>query len=262
MSKMSPNTRRIGKAGTPEPVVPPPDARFFSFAEERWLPELPAPAAALREPDGLLAAGGALDTPTLLAAYARGIFPWYSRGQPILWWSPDPRTVFLPASFHVSRSLARTLRRGEFELTLDRDFVGVMRACGPERRGESSTWITPAMLQAYTRLHAEGHAHSVECWRAGELVGGVYGVAIGQVFFGESMFSRATDASKVALATLCHALRGWGYELVDCQMASAHLSSLGAVSLPRPQFCELLAALIPESPSATAWLTLAESPTR
>ena len=238
------------------------DARFFCFADERWSPELPAPTRALRDPDGLLAAGGTLDTATLLAAYARGIFPWYSQGQPLLWWSPDPRAVFYPASFHVSRSLARTLRRGGFELSVDRDFAGVMRACGPERRGESSTWITPTMLRAYTRLHAEGHAHSVECWRAGELVGGVYGVAIGRVFFGESMFSRATDASKLALATLCRALSGWGYALFDCQMASAHLSSLGAVSLSRTRFCEMLAALIPQHPSATAWLTLAENPTR
>ena len=243
-------------------MVPSADASFFSFSDERWLPQLPSPARALRDPDGLLAAGGALDTPTLLAAYARGIFPWYSQGQPILWWSPDPRAVFYPERFHVSRSLARTLRRGEFELSLDRDFVGVMRACGPERRGESSSWITPAMLQAYTRLHVEGHAHSIECWRAGELVGGVYGVAIGRVFFGESMFSRATDASKVALATLCHALCGWGYELFDCQMASAHLSSLGAQSLSRPRFCEMLDALIPAPPLATAWLALAENPTR
>ena len=239
----------------------PANARFFWFADEQWRDALPPPEYALAEPDGLLAAGGELDTPTLLAAYREGVFPWYSRGQPILWWSPDPRTVFFPAAFHVSRSLARTLRRGVFEVSIDRDFTGVMRACGPERRGESSTWITPAMLRAYTRLHAQGHAHSIECWRDGQLVGGVYGVAIGRVFFGESMFSRATDASKVALAVLCRALDGWGYGLLDCQMASAHLSSLGAVAMPRADFRRLLAALIPQPPLATAWLALAESPT-
>lgn len=241
--------------------MPPANQGFYCFADGRWQATLPPAGRALQEPDGLLAAGGELDTPTLLAAYRAGIFPWYSDGQPVLWWSPDPRTVFFPARFHVSRSLARTLRRRSFEVSLDRDFAGVMRACGPERRGETATWITPAMLGAYTRLHAQGHAHSVECWRDGEMVGGVYGVAIGRVFFGESMFSRVTDASKVALALLCRALERWGYGLFDCQMASPHLESLGAVSLPRAHFRSLLDDLIPQPPLPAAWLALAENST-
>ena len=226
---------------------------FYCFADDRRHATLPAPTRALREPDGLLAAGGSLDETTLLHAYRHGIFPWYSPGQPILWWSPDPRTVFWPAQFHVSRSLARTLRRDRFQFTIDRDFAAVIRACGPAREGESGTWITGDMLLAYTRLHRAGHAHSVECWRGEALVGGVYGVAIGRCFFGESMFSRATDASKATLAVLCNWLVDWGYEMFDCQMESAHLRSLGAVPLPRATFLARLAALVDQPPVAHAW---------
>ena len=231
-------------------------ARFFWFDDEAWHLGLPAPTLALREPNGLLAAGGDLEVDTLLHAYRSGIFPWYSPGQPILWWSPDPRTVFRPAEFHVSRSLARTLRRERFEVRLDTDFVGVLEACGPHRPQGGDTWITPAMLLAYTRLYEAGHAHSIECWQDGELVGGVYGVALGRCFFGESMFSRTTDASKVALAWLCRKLVEWEINVFDCQMESAHLTSLGAVTLPRQEFLALLARHAEVAPALGAWQCL------
>ncbi|MSQ69069.1 MAG: leucyl/phenylalanyl-tRNA--protein transferase [Gammaproteobacteria bacterium] len=226
---------------------------FFCFRDETYRAGLPPAELALTEPNGLLAAGGSLRPGTLLDGYRQGIFPWYARGQPLLWWAPNPRTVFWPGQFHVSRSLARTLRRGEFTVSFDRDFSGVMHACGPQRTPPGETWITPAMLHAYTALHALGHAHSVECWRAGELVGGVYGVAVGQVFFGESMFSRISNASKVALAVLCRQLVVWNYALMDCQMDSAHLTSLGAQEISRPHFTELLARLCVAPPARGAW---------
>lgn len=226
---------------------------FFCFSDETYRTALPGAELALSEPNGLLAAGGSLRPNTLLGAYQHGIFPWYSRGQPLLWWAPNPRTVFWPAQFHVSRSLARTLARGEFSVSFDRDFAAVIHACGPARTPPGDTWITPAMLRAYTALHALGHAHSVECWRAGELVGGVYGVAVGQVFFGESMFSRMSNASKVALAVLCRQLVEWGYALMDCQMESAHLSSLGAQEISRPDFTRLLTTLCHTPPAGDAW---------
>ncbi len=238
--------------------MPKAERRFYCFADEAYSEAMPPPARALSEPDGLLAAGGDLEPGTLLEAYRQGIFPWYSSHQPVLWWAPDPRTVFWPARFHVSRSLARTLRRRVFEVTVDGDFAGVLHACGPARTGEAETWITPAMVRAYTRLHLAGYAHSVECWRNGELVGGVYGVALGRVFFGESMFSRATDASKVALAWLCRSLVHWGYALFDCQMASGHLASLGAGQLPRAQFVALLEEHALQAPAADAWQELVE----
>lgn len=228
-------------------------ASFFWFHDEAWHPVLPPAEFALREPDGLLAAGGDLAVETLLGAYRRGIFPWYSKGQPILWWSPDPRTVFWPARFHVSRSLARTQRRERFELRLDTQFEAVVAACGPGRPRGGDTWITPAMQLAYTRLHEAGYAHSVECWRDGQLVGGVYGVALGRCFFGESMFSRATDASKVALAWLCRKLVEWEVNVFDCQMESPHLASLGACQIPRSEFLALLDSATDESPAAGAW---------
>ena len=229
-------------------------APFFWFDDEAWHAGLPPAARALRDPNGLLAAGGDLSVATLLGAYRQGVFPWYSAGQPILWWSPDPRTVLWPAHFHLSRSLARTLRRGRFELSIDRQFSEVVEACGPARPGGGETWITPAMRLAYTRLHEAGHAHSVECWQDGKLVGGVYGVALGRCFFGESMFSRVTDASKVALAWLCRKLVEWEINVFDCQMESAHLTSLGAVSLPRQDFLALLENNASQSPAPAAWL--------
>ncbi|MDX9874875.1 MAG: leucyl/phenylalanyl-tRNA--protein transferase [Spongiibacteraceae bacterium] len=196
----------------------------------------PAAEEALAEPNGLLAWGGDLRPPRLLAAYRHGIFPWFEEGQPILWWSPDPRAVLTPRQLHISRSLRRTLRRGRFQITFDRAFTAVMRGCA----GRAETWIGPAMVDAYMTLHELGHAHSVECWRDGELVGGLYGVALGRAFFGESMFSRATDASKVALVHLCGQLEEWGFAMIDCQVSNPHTLSLGARELPRQQFLQRL----------------------
>lgn len=202
---------------------------------------LPPTRMALVEPNGLLAIGGALTPAWLMHAYQRGVFPWYSDGQPILWWTPDPRTVLFPAEFHLSRRLARTLRSGRFETRLDTAFEAVVAGCAAPRRGESGTWITPAMHESYVELHRLGFAHSIECWRKGRLVGGLYGVALGGVFFGESMFHVERDASKVAIARLVEECRARGIELIDCQMATAHLGSLGARPLPRHEFEELLA---------------------
>ena len=191
---------------------------------------------ALRDPDGLLAAGGDLSCERLVYAYSRGIFPWYSPGQPVLWWSPDPREVLIPQEFHVSRSLARALRTRGFEYQVDRDFEAVISACAAPRSSSPGTWITDEMHAAYLELHRRGIAHSGEIWRAGRLVGGVYGVRLGRVFFGESMFSRERDASKAALAGLVRQCLHDGTELIDCQLPSEHLRSLGSRPLPRSQF--------------------------
>lgn len=191
---------------------------------------------ALREPPGLLAAGGDLSCERLVAAYRRGIFPWYSPGQPVLWWSPDPREVLIPEEFHVSRSLARALRTRGFEYHVDRDFEGVIAACAAPRRASPGTWITAGMREAYSRLHQRGIAHSSEIWRAGRLVGGVYGVQLQRVYFGESMFSLEPDASKAALAGLVRQCLANGTVLIDCQLPSAHLRSLGSRPLPRAEF--------------------------
>jgi leucyl/phenylalanyl-tRNA--protein transferase len=200
----------------------------------------PPPASALGEPNGLLAFGGDLRPERLLAAYQLGIFPWYQDDQPILWWSPDPRAVLFPQQIHISRSLRRRLRRGDFEVSMDRSFAGVMRGCAAHSSQRPGTWITAAMQRAYNRLHELGYAHSVEVWLRGELVGGVYGVALGRVFFGESMFSRATDASKTALVYLCGQLQQWGFAVIDCQVSSDHLRSLGASEVSRAEFQQLL----------------------
>lgn len=202
-----------------------------------WFPPL---ERALDEPSGLLAAGGDLSVARLLAAYRRGIFPWYSPGQPVLWWSPDPRAVLFPEEFHCTRSLAKTLRNGGFVSAIDQDFHGVIEACAAPRPQSVGTWITPEMLAAYVELHRRGYAHSVETWRDGELVGGLYGVRLGGVFFGESMFSRERDASKVALARLVEACVAGGIVIIDCQMASTHLESLGSRRIPRARFQGLL----------------------
>ena len=191
---------------------------------------------AMIQPNGLLAVGGDLSPARLLHAYQRGIFPWFSEGQPILWWAPDPRAVLFPGALRISRSLKKTLRREVFEVSFDRDFAQVIKACAAPRGHQNDTWITNQMIAAYCELHTRGFAHSVECWKDGELAGGLYGVAIGKVFFGESMFSRVSDASKVALAALCRS----GYELIDCQLPSDHLKRMGAIDLPRRQFMRLL----------------------
>jgi leucyl/phenylalanyl-tRNA--protein transferase len=214
-----------------------------------WFPPL---ERALDEPAGLLAAGGDLSTPRLLAAYRRGIFPWYSPGQPVLWWSPDPRAVLFPDEFHCTRSLAKTLRNGGFDSAIDRDFRGVIEACAAPRPQSVGTWITAEMLAAYVELHRRGYAHSVETWRGGELVGGLYGVRLGGVFFGESMFSRERDASKVALARLVEACVGDGIMIIDCQMASAHLESLGSRRIPRARFQAMLREQVSLAPLGLA----------
>ncbi len=201
---------------------------------------MPPASAALDEPNGLLAAGGSLEPAWLLAAYARGIFPWYEAGQPILWWSPNPRAVLEPGDLHVSRSLRRRLRRGTFRVTADRAFDAVVAGCAEPRGYTDSTWITADMARAYARLHRLGYAHSFEAWSDDALVGGLYGVALGRVFFGESMFMRRSDASKVAFVHAVRFLAARGFELIDCQIATEHLSRFGAVSMPRDEFVELV----------------------
>ena len=189
----------------------------------------------------MLAAGADLGCDTLLRAYANGIFPWFSEGDPILWWSPDPRLVLRPDQFHCQRSLARRLRRNDFQFSIDAAFAEVIERCADTpRHGESGTWIVPAMAEAYIRLHQQGHAHSIEVWQQGRLVGGLYGVCLGSTFFGESMFSLVSDASKAALALLCGVSPALGIEQIDCQVETAHLRSLGASNISRDAFIENL----------------------
>lgn len=200
----------------------------------------PDPSFALEEPNGLLAVGGDLSPARLLNAYRQGIFPWYSNGQPILWWSPDPRAVLFPDSFKISRSLRKTLRKRLFRITLDTAFDAVIDACSEPRGKNDGTWITGEMRQAYIQLHRIGFAHSVECWEGDELIGGLYGISMGKVFFGESMFSRRTDASKIGFAHLIEQLKDWEFGLIDCQVHSGHLASLGAEDITRDEFLGLL----------------------
>ena len=206
-------------------------------------------------PDGLLAVGADLRTERLLEAYRHGIFPWYSEGQPILWWSPDPRTVLFPRDLHVSRSLKRSLRPGHFTVTFDSCFETVVRQCaGPRPQyPEGGTWITPAMIEAYTALFGEGYAHSVETWQGGQLVGGLYGVAIGRAFFAESMFTKVDDASKVALVCLVRRLHTWNFEIIDCQQSSPHVLRLGARDIPRPLYIEHLRTAVTQPGRPGRW---------
>ncbi|NMG71266.1 leucyl/phenylalanyl-tRNA--protein transferase [Parazoarcus communis] len=223
-----------------------------------WLVELddfPAVERALREPDGLLAAGGELTPSWLLAAYHQGVFPWFSEGEPILWWSPDPRLVLRPQNVRIRRSLAKVLRRGHFEVRLDSAFDQVIRACAEPREPGGGTWISPAIQAAYCRMHELGYAHSVECWRDGKLVGGLYGIALGKVFFGESMFSRESDASKVALAYLARLLERYEFAMIDCQMTTPHLLSMGASEIPRTEFTAALRAWTRHEGLPGAWTT-------
>jgi leucyl/phenylalanyl-tRNA---protein transferase len=206
--------------------------------DREWFPPL---EQALDEPEGLLAAGGDLSPRRLLAAYRRGIFPWYSAGQPVLWWSPNPREVLAPTEFRCSRSLSKTLRNRGFEVTFDRDFAGVVAACAKRREHSAGTWITPEMHAAYCELHLSGRAHSVEVRLNGGLVGGLYGVLMGGVFFGESMFSAERDASKVALARLVEQGIVAKLQLIDCQLPTAHLRSLGSKPMSRSEFSALVA---------------------
>lgn len=208
---------------------------------------------ALREPNGLLAAGGDLTPERLLNAYRHGIFPWCSAGDPILWWSPDPRMVLFPEEFKVSHSLNKTLRRGKYEVRVDSQFEQIMRACASPRDEQNGTWIQEDMIEAYVRLHQMGHAHSIETWMENELVGGLYGVSIGRMFYGESMFSRKTDASKIALGHLTAQLKRWNFGMIDCQMNTPHLASLGAREIPREQFLNRLQELIRYPDIALPW---------
>jgi leucyl/phenylalanyl-tRNA---protein transferase len=209
-----------------------------------WLPPepvFPPVELALTEPNGLLAAGGDLSPERILTAYRNGIFPWFSAGEPILWWSPDPRMVLFPAELKISRSLAKVLRNKPYDVTLDTAFMEVIGACaGTPREGQNGTWITAEMQAAYGKLHELGYAHSVEVWMDDQLVGGLYGMALGGAFYGESMFSWRTDASKIALAHLCEHLQRRGFGIIDCQMETTHLASLGARPIPRSEFVALL----------------------
>jgi leucyl/phenylalanyl-tRNA--protein transferase len=212
-----------------------------------WLTgDAPFPPAerALHSPNGLLAAGGDLTAPRLLEAYRHGIFPWFSPGEPILWWSPDPRMVLMPDEFRISRSFAKVLRNSTCEVRCDTAFEEVMRGCAAPRDGHCGTWISEEMIAAYCALHGLGYAHSVETWMDGRLVGGLYGIAIGRMFYGESMFSHASNASKIALAHLARQLERWEFGMIDCQMNTGHLASLGAREIPRGEFLARLRELI------------------
>jgi leucyl/phenylalanyl-tRNA--protein transferase len=224
----------------------------------------PPVQSALRDPNGLLAAGGDLSSERLLDAYRRGIFPWFSEGDPILWWSPDPRMVLFPEELRISRSLSKTLRNRRYEVRFDSAFDDVIAGCAAPRGREAGTWITGEMISAYRGLHAQGWAHSSETWVDGALAGGLYGVAVGQVFFGESMFSRSTDASKIALVALVAHLKSADFRLVDCQMRTRHLESLGAREIPRRRFSRLLEELIhyPRSPGSWSGASFVHEPCR
>ncbi len=214
------------------PVWLDPDDKQFQF---------PHPDNALTDPDGLLAAGGDLSPERIVSAYLQGIFPWYSDGQPILWWSPDPRAVLFPDKLHVSRSLKKLIRQKKYTTTIDQAFEQVIAHCAQTpRNAQDGTWITSEMQQAYSKLHKLGVAHSAECWLDGQLVGGLYGLALGKVFFGESMFSHRSNASKLAFVHLLDELTNSGYALVDCQVTTEHLLSLGAEEIPRSQFLKLV----------------------
>jgi leucyl/phenylalanyl-tRNA--protein transferase len=222
----------------------------------RWLRSdepFPPVQSALAEPNGLLAAGGNLDPDRLITAYRHGIFPWFGENQPVLWWSPDPRMALAPAALRVTRSLAKTLRNKHYEMRADSAFRAVMHACAEPRRDQDGTWINREMIAAYCALHERGIAHSIETWINGELVGGLYGVALGRMFFGESMFSRVTDASKIALTHLARQLERWDYGLIDCQVHTAHLASMGAREMPRYAFMRKLGELVNYPQTTGAW---------
>lgn len=228
-----------------------------SIDELPWLTPgapFPAPTEALDDPNGLLAIGGSLDPDTLLRAYRAGIFPWFSDDQPILWWSPNPRMVIRPHQLHVSRSLRKQLNRDRFHFSIDQAFAAVMLACAEPRDAVGGTWITDDMLDAYQTLHQLGHAHSLEVWRDGDLCGGLYGIHLGGVFFGESMFSRERDASKCAFALLCTLAPVFSVALIDCQVESPHLERLGATNMPRQQFVTELDTLV-DLPARRDWAT-------
>lgn len=208
---------------------------------------------ALSEPNGLLAAGGDLSPQRLLAAYRKGIFPWFNKDDPILWWSPDPRMVLFPEELKISRSLRKTLRKDNYHIYTDRSFQNVMNACAAPRKEQAGTWIHPEMIAAYTALHDMGLAHSIETWTDGVLVGGLYGVSLGKVFFGESMFSLVPDASKIAFVHLVQQLRAWDFGLIDCQVRTNHLASMGAREISRMEFSQHLGLLITTTEPSSKW---------
>lgn len=226
-------------------------------------PDSPFPAVsrALQEPNGLLAAGADLTPARLLDAYRHGIFPWFSEHEPVLWWSPDPRMVLYPGEFQPGRTFRRVLRNRDYEVRVDHDFAATIRACAAPREGANGTWINPQMIAAYQQLHLLGHAHSFETWIDGALVGGLYGVAVGRMFFGESMFSRVADGSKIAFAHLVAQLRAMDFELLDCQMHTDHLERLGARPIARSEFLRLVTRLTAVASPVGAW-TLASGAAR
>ena len=213
----------------------------------------PPVTAALADPNGLLAAGGDLSVARLVDAYRHGIFPWFNPGQPILWWSPDPRMALFPHELKVSRSLNKILRNREYEVRADTGFRAVMQACAEPRPEQGGTWISDEMIAAYCELHERGFAHSIETWIDGELAGGLYGVALGGMFYGESMFTRFADASKIALVHLTRQLERWQFGMIDCQMHTAHLATLGAREIPRAEFMRKLRELVNYPPVSGRW---------
>lgn len=226
----------------------------MTFWLKRNTTDFPPLHKALRQPNGLLAMGGDLSSQRLIAAYRHGCFPWYSEGQPLMWWSPDPRTVVFPNQLHIPRSLKKTIKRGTFQITYDTAFARVLSACAEPRSTDAGTWITPAMQAAYCELHKLGYAHSVEVWHQQQLVGGLYGIAIGQLFFGESMFTRMNDASKVGFVTLAQDLNAAGFVLIDCQMHTEHLARFGAQEINRNEFAKYLAQHL-DKPNTMQWNT-------
>lgn len=244
------------RAHSPVPNAAPPSPLDTADTMLTWLKRddltFPPLDKAMREPNGLLAAGGDLSPDRLVQAYRHGCFPWYQDGQPLLWWSPDPRTVMFPDELHVSRSLRKVIRQGRYQVTFDQDFAAVIRACAGPRAYADGTWITDQMQEAYLDLHRRGYAHCVEVWDRDELVGGLYGLAMGRLFFGESMFSRADNASKVGFAALVERLLAGGVVMIDCQMPTEHLISLGARSISRSEFAKTLAQHL-DPPAATDW---------
>lgn len=225
------------------------------FVSHILLPDSPFPSLenALTSPNGLLAAGGDLSASRLLSAYRNGIFPWFNEDEPILWWSPDPRMVLFPNELKISRSLAKLIRKNNYTIQTDTHFVEVMQACAAPRKDQQGTWIHPEMINAYSELHRLGLAHSVETWIDGALAGGLYGVALGKIFFGESMFSRSPNASKIAFAYLVRQLSKWEFAMIDCQVKTTHLASLGAREIPRHVFRQLLERHIQDVTYGEKW---------
>jgi leucyl/phenylalanyl-tRNA--protein transferase len=222
----------------------------------RLTDEILFPPPEYAEPEGLLAIGGDLSSERLIEAYSHGIFPWSDEADPILWWSPDPRMVIRPQEFRPSKSLSKVIKKGKFRVTLDTAFEQVIRECAKlPRKGQAGTWITRDMVKAYIQLHKEGYGHSVECWVGDALVGGLYGLSIGSMFFGESMFSKETDASKVAFFSLCQILADWEFDWVDCQLHNEHLESLGAYTISREEYLEQLQSSVKKDTRKGSWVS-------